>query len=298
LPALSENLKMDDEVPRCPRCGRRVSFDASACDACGYQLIPHRTRAHCKHCGRRIPADAATCPRCGADRTEEIARAGRPSTVRRVARVGVLVFAALLLLCCGWVVFRALTTNTLARAFGLFEPIRTPTRFVEVIYVVATTPAPTPTNPPTATATANASATPTRRGARKQTPTPVGPTLPAGFYAAPILVAPANATVYQGASSAITLQWQPVSAIGLREDEWYFVSISFTASDGSQGSRTGWSKETHWDVPNDWWSEAASDARSFKWTVSVMRIDGADPTTTSSRTLASPNSVVRLFIWN
>lgn len=289
---------MEVEVPRCPRCGRRVSPEASTCDACGYHLIPHRTRAPCRHCGNRIPADAATCPRCGADRMADIASVGRPSDILRVARVGVFVFAVLVLLCCGWVVFRAFTTNTLARALGLLDPSRTPTQFVEIIYVVATTSAPTPPIPPTATATSNASATPTRRGARARTPTPAGPTLPAGFYAAPVLVAPANAKVYQGASSTITLQWQPVSANGLRENEWYFVSISFTTSDGSQGSRTGWSKETHWDVPNDWWREAANDTRSFKWTVSVMRIDGADPTTTSSRTLASPNSATRLFIWN
>ena len=247
-----------------------------------------RARITCSHCGSRIPADSAACPRCGAD-----PRAGRSP---RAALIGAIVIAVLLLVCCGWLAFRALTTNTLARALGFIDtPTSTPTQVVQITYVVATPPL---TPIPTATPTSRFSPTPTRRGARASTPVPTGTPAVQNSYAASQLVAPLNATVYEGADSVITLQWQPVSPDGLRESEWYYITLAYTARDGTPGLRYGWSKETRWNVPAAAWYDAANDARAFKWYVAVMRIQGAEPLMSPSRTPVSPNSATRTFIWH
>lgn len=101
-----------------------------------------------------------------------------------------------------------------------------------------------------------------------------------------------------GPSAIITLQWQPVSPNGLRENEWYYVTLTYVARDGTPGLRNGWSKETHFDIKGEWWSDAAGDARMFKWNVAVMRIDGVDPLLSPSKTLVSPSSATRTFFWN
>jgi hypothetical protein len=269
-----------------------VNAADSVCAACGYELVVRRERIRCSHCGSRIPADAAVCPRCGVD--------PRARRFPHAARVGAIAIAALLLMCCGWVAIRAVTTNTLGRALGLDQPTTVPTQVVQVIYVVATpiSPTPTLTPNPTATPTPRFSPTPTRRGARTATPVPTSAAVAPGAYAAPQLVSPLNATVYQGADSVITLQWQPVSPNGLRENEWYYITMAYTARDGTPGFRYGWSKETRWNVPSAAWNDAANDARTYKWYVAVMRIQGADPLMSPSKTPVSPNSATRTFIWH
>jgi DNA-directed RNA polymerase subunit RPC12/RpoP len=293
LPALSENIQLSDDATRCPQCGKRVTADDSVCAACGFELVAHRTRIRCSHCGSRIPVDSVQCPRCGAD--------PHASRIPRAARIGALVLAFMLLVCIAWVIFRAITTNVFGRALGLNELVQTPTQFIQVINVVATTArsTPSPTQNPTATPSARFSPTPTRRGALTATPMPTTPTPVQGFYSAPLLSAPANATVYtNGPQAIITLQWQPVSPNGLRESEWYHITLTYVARDGAPGLRNGWSKETHFDVKGEWWGDAAADARTWKWNVAVMRIDGADPLLSPSKTLASPISATRTFFWN
>jgi hypothetical protein len=199
------------------------------------------------------------------------------------------------------VVFRAITTNVFGRALGLNTLVQTPTEFIQVIYVVATTARPTssPTQNPTVTPLARFSPTPTRRGTRAATTSPAPPTPVQVSYFAPQLIAPANATVYSnGPLASITLQWQPVSPNGLRESEWYHVTITYAARDGTPGLRNGWSKETRFEVKGEWWGDAAPDARTFKWNVAVMGIDGADPLLSPTKTLVSPISATRTFFWN
>jgi DNA-directed RNA polymerase subunit RPC12/RpoP len=291
-----------EDAPRCPRCGKRISAKMSVCSACGHELVAHRSRIRCVHCKSRIPADAVKCPRCGAN-----PRASRH--IPRAVSVGALIAVALLLLSClSWVGYRAVTTNVLARALSSLAPTRTPTQVIQyVIYVIATPVPPTPTFTPTATLTATprASPTPTLRSSGqaqrtvRATATTLVPATPAlSFYPAPQLTAPLDRTVYTGANSIIALEWQPLAGASLQENEWYMISITYTARDGRPTVQTRWSKETRWTVPNVWWNEASKDARMFKWNVSVMRIQGIDPFTSPSHTPASPNSVTRTFYWH
>jgi hypothetical protein len=201
----------------------------------------------------------------------------------------------------GWIIFRALTTNTLPRALGLLEPTRTPTQqVVQVIYVIATPVPATSTLMPTATftPTSRLSPTPTRRGARTPTLTLAAPTPTLAAYPAPLLIAPANVAIFDGAEASITLEWGSVSPSGLRENEWYRISVSYTGRDAKPVEQTGWSKETRWSVPTAWWNDAASGARTFTWNITVMRVEGVDPFASPSRTPAGPTSATRSFIWN
>ncbi len=261
------------------------------CSACGYEFLPHVQRIRCGQCGRRIPADQEVCPRCGRD----------PHAERRFrARWLAAIVGALLVLCVGWFVYRMIATNTLARALGLAPATAgPPTVVVHVIYVVATTAAPMPTvtYTPTATSIPRVSPTPTRRGALTATATR-RPTPAPGTYPAPQLTAPPNGALYSGPDATIALEWSPVAASGLRENEWYQISLTFTDRVGKLVSQVAWSKETRWVVRGDWWSQASPDTRTFQWQVSTVQIEGIDPYVSPTRAPTSPPSVVRTFVWN
>jgi predicted RNA-binding Zn-ribbon protein involved in translation (DUF1610 family) len=300
MPQLDESARLNDDAPRCPSCGKRVSAAALTCPACGYELLPHRTRIRCKRCGSRIPADATVCPRCkGNPHADRI-----PPIIPRLAAIFI---GVLLLICVGWIVFRALTTNTLVRALNLNPPTRVPTQVILVVYVVASPipPTATPTGLPSTTTqrtpapTSRFSPTPTRRGAPTATPIPVTPTLPPGFYPMPQLLAPANTTVYTGADANILLEWLPVSSSGLRENEWYEIKLTYTARNNTTGDyRRHYTKETRWTVPTDWHNDLAADARTVKWSVTVVRVEGLDPFASLNRTPISAPSATRSFIWD
>ena len=262
------------------------------------EFLPHRARIRCNHCGHRIPADFEICPRCGAD-----PRASRwpiPRVPKRVAQIAAILLGLFLLLCLGWVIFRAIATNALPRLLGMTEPTRVPTQVVQVIYVVATLVPPTPTLVPTIAPTPipKISPSPTRRGARTPTATRPAPTIAPAAYPAPQLSGPPNTTVFSSAAANIVLEWQPVSPNGLRENEWYRISISYVGRDGKPVEQIRWSKETRWTVLAEWWSDISTDARTVKWNVVVMRIEGIDPFASPNKTPASPPSVTRSFIWN
>jgi ribosomal protein L40E len=282
-------------LPRCPSCGKRISAQATLCPACGYELLPRHARVRCKRCGSRIPADATVCPRC-----QKNPHADRiPPLLPRLAAV----FAGVVLLVCvGWILFRAFTTNTLARALNLNPPTAVPTKIIQVVYVVASPipSTPTPTATITPTATSRFTATPTLRssGQAPRSAKTATPTLPAGFYPTPQLLAPANTTVYSGADANILLEWLPVTASGLRENEWYEVKLIYTARGNSPGEYRHYTKETRWTVQTAWRNDLSADARTVKWFVTVVRVDGLDPFASLNRTPSSAASAARLFIWN
>ncbi len=281
-----------DNSPRCPRCGKRNVAHATQCVSCGYEFIPRRTRVRCAHCGKRIPADEAVCPHCDHD-----PHASRfPFTLRVI----IIFLCAILIACGGWIAFRALNVFVFP---GAARADVTPTAAVQIIFVVATVPAPSftplPTLTPNATTTPTSrfSPTPTRIGVRaSNTPLPSRtPTL--APYSAPRLIAPLNATIYEGAHANIALEWQSVALNGLRENEWYMISVAYTARDGKSATRIGWSKETRWTVIKDWHADISLNARTLSWNVTVMRVDGADPFASLTRAPASPVSAARTIIW-
>ncbi len=281
-----------------------MNGDAVVCPTCGAEFLPHRTRTRCRRCGYRIPIQATVCPKCGAQRV------GLVFAIRRGATA---LMGLLLLVCLGWVVLRAITTNALPRFLGLVEPERSPTP--AVIYVVATQALPLPTLllPPTVEPTVQPSPTPTRRGAPTATPTRRGAPTPTALapssipviltptpatYPAPQPLAPLNASIFKGADAKIILEWQPATRAGLSESEWYMISIQYTGRDGKPAERIGWSREARWTVGQEWWNEASPTARTFQWQVTVTRIEGVDPYASPSRVPISPPSPARTFIWN
>jgi len=116
-------------------------------------------------------------------------------------------------------------------------------------------------------------------------------------YGAPKLSAPATNANFSGADAEIVLEWTSVVVNGLRENEWYLITISYTARDGKATTQSAWSRETRWNVKKDWWSDASLAARTFSWNVQLMRVDGADPFTSPTRTPATPPSETRKFVW-
>jgi ribosomal protein L40E len=296
---LDQSAHLNDDVSRCPSCGKRISPEATLCPTCGYELLPRRTRIRCKRCGSRIPVDATVCPRCKADpHTDRI-----PPIIPRLVAISA---GVVLLVCVGWIIFRAFTTNTLVRALNLNPPTVAPTKIIQVVYVVASPVPPTPTltAPPlaiaqgTPTPTSRVSPTPTKRGARTATSAAITPTLPTGFYPMPQLLAPANTTVYSGADANILLEWLPVSPNGLRENEWSEIKLNYTARNNTPGEYRYYTKETRWAVRTDWRNDLSPDVRVVKWYVTIVRVDGLDPFASLNRVPISAPSAVRSFIWN
>lgn len=216
-------------------------------------------------------------------------------------RGALLGVSIVLLICVGWIIFRVFATNTLGRALNFNAPTPIPTRVIQVIQVVATPLPPTPTSTATIapTPTARFSPTPTRRGARTALPAiPSTPTLPPGFYPPPQLLAPAHTTVYRGADANIVLEWLPVTAGALRENEWYEIKLNYAARNNTPGEYRYYTKETRWVVRADWRSELSPETRAVQWVVTVVRVEGLDPFASLNRAPVSAPSATRVFIWN
>ena len=284
-----KNIRFDEDAARCPHCGKRLNPEATLCASCGYELIARHPRIRCARCRNRIPADATACPRCGAD--------PRPKPIPRAVRIGALIAIALIALACiGWVAYRAMTTDVLARGLGLIQPSRVPTQIVHVVFVVATPVPPTATLAPLPTITAppRVSPTATRRGQSAITPQPIAPGM---IYLAPQLVAPLNALIFNSVADPVSLEWRAVAPSGLHENEWYAITVAYTGRDASPVTKTHWTRETRWTIPKEWHAEIAPDARTIRWHVGVVRIEGIDPITSPNRAPISPNSAQRTFIW-
>ena len=263
----------------------------TVCPACGYELLPHPARITCKRCGSRIPADSVKCPRCNNDpRAERIP----PIVMRLMALFAGIVF----LICIGWIVFRVVTTNVAVQFLGLNQPTRVPTRVIQVIYVVASPAPPTSTSVPSPTPTKPISPTPTRRGAPAATSIPKPTSIPPGFYPAIALNAPANTAVYGGANAVIVMEWLSVAPNGLKENEWHEIKLNFTGRDNQPTERKSYTKETRWIVSPDLYREISPTARTFNWTLNIVRVDGFDPLASLNRAVITVSSSTRTFIWN
>jgi hypothetical protein len=157
---------------------------------------------------------------------------------------------------------------------------RTPTVTVTPSPTVTVTPVPpteTPTPlPPTETARPTATATPTPR------------------FVAAVLLGPADQAEFSGRGTEIVLSWEPAGA--LQDDEWYGVSLRYTAGGGIQYSGT-WTKDTRWLVPDDVHRQAGHNERGFEWDVTVMRQTGTKPGGGRDGVPIGPVSETRTFYW-
>ncbi len=257
--------------------------------------IPRHKRITCSICGYRIPADAIRCPHCRQD----------PHQFRlKWTRVLLLIVSgALLIYLCfllSRIFFAAQFSAAIVEPTSTHTPPATLTMTVLAIQETATITPITlpPTLPPSATPTITSRFTPspTRRGATTTTPTPATPTAKPTDYAAPKLTAPLNATTFSGADASIVLEWQGVSTSGLRENEWYLISVLYASRNGAT-TRREWSRETRWQVKKELWSDALPNARMFSWNIQVMRVEGANPYSSSNPAPASPSSETRTFVW-
>ena len=248
-------------------------------------------RVNCSNCGYRIRADAEVCPHCHVD---PHTRRPLPSNLL----IGVLVVLVLAFVC----VFASqflVNPMTQFAALGLKPQ---PTTVIQVIYSVVTPVPPTPTAGPSVTPlpaspAPRPSPTPARPSAPTLAPTQPAPSPTSSEFGVPKLTAPANNANFTGADAEIALEWQTVAPGGLRENEWYLVSLAYTSRNGGAVTQSGWSRETRWSVKKDWWSDASVTTRTFAWSVQLMRIEGADPYASATRTPISPPSETRRFVW-
>ncbi len=257
--------------------------------------IPKRKRRNCGNCGYRIPADALICPRCRQD--------PRQFRFKWMTVILLIIGAALFIYLC-LLVSRILSVTFFSAGIAESTPTRVPpstlTLAAQAVLETATVTPITlpPTLPPSATPTITSRFTPspTRRGAPTTTSTLGSPTPKLADYAAPKLTAPLNSAAFSGAEANISLEWESVSVSGLRENEWYLISVLYASRNGAT-TRREWSRETRWQVKKDLWSDALPNARTFTWNIQVMRVDGANPYSSPNPIPASPASETRNFLW-
>ena len=176
---------------------------------------------------------------------------------------------------------------SIAQSFGITQEAlaaynnRTPADILQVDQQLRIPPAgatiqiPTATPRPTSTPRPSPTALPTAT-------TVVG-------LAAPVLVSPANLDGFN-ASTQPVLMWQPVA--GMTEQDYYYVKVAFTMSNGQTGYADADVAGTSYVVP--WWvfDAATPPDRLASWTVQVRRI-GAD----GQAVAVSPASPARQFYW-
>ena len=274
---------------RCKACGARVKPGLEVCPACGATLGPVHVlggRVRCRTCQKRVPSGVKICPCCGAP-------------LRSTKRVLIIFLVLLLVLEVALYLAKYHVPWNRLRALGrlvrlpevtfLSTPTFTSTRTATATLTSTptTTRTPTPTLPPPTDTPVPPTATRTRAPAPTATPKPK--------YSAPRLIAPEDGGEFQGADAQITLQWE--SAGTLAEDEWYAVSVTFTAG-GVAEYEGSWTKDNSWLLPAGLYTRAGQSERGFNWQVTVMRQTGTRADGGREGLAVSPGSVRRTFFWN
>jgi len=139
----------------------------------------------------------------------------------------------------------------------------------------------------TPTFTAMPSPTPTATRTRTPSPTPTQ-------HLALRLVAPQDQERFEGLDAQVILSWEPAGT--LAEDEWYGVSLRFTADGVVQYGGT-WTKDTSWVVVSDFYTKADQAERAFQWDVTVMKQTGSQPDGSREGIALGPASETRTFLW-
>lgn len=273
---------------RCRTCGAQVKSGLGVCPACGASLgqvriLGHRVR--CRSCQKRVPSGVKICPYCGAPLR---------STLRMVIRFLVLLLILEAALYLGkyhvpWQYLRALWHLVrVPEVTFLATPTFTSTRTATVTLTITPTRTRTPTEtamPPTETPLPP-TATNTRAPTRTATPPPK--------YSAPRLSSPADGSEFRGGDAQITLQWESVGT--LADDEWYAVSVTFTAAGVAQYDGT-WTKDSSWTLPAGLYARAGQNERGFNWQVTVMRQTGTKADGGREGVAVSSSSARRTFFW-
>jgi len=282
---------------RCPTCGSEVKPGLSMCPWCGAvvrRIRPLRGKLRCRSCQRRVAAGLTVCPYCGA----RLRRSWRRplQLLLALAIVAALVYLGKtyvprysVQLRRAWTALRALPgTVKPPEVTFLLTPTftATPTATRTPLPTVTRTPLPTRTAIPPTDTPLPPTATATRPPAPTRTPTP--------RFAAPQLVWPDNGVEIGGSDAHITLRWQ--SAGALAEDEWYALSLRFSAGGITHYSGT-WTKETSWVVPTELFTKAGQAERIFKWDVTVMRQTSTKADGGREGVTISPTSETRAFFW-
>jgi len=208
-----------------------------------------------------------------------------------IVLVGLVMAAHLLLNCVPWDELRILKERVkLPQVAFLTTPTVTPTFTPDRTLTFILTPSPTPTLTevlllPTDMPTA---LPPTATQAPKPTSTPTF------SFPAPHLLAPEDRAEFRGGGARIELSWEPVGT--LSEDEWYAVSLRFTADGIGHYSGT-WTKEKSWRVPRDLRVQAGHAERAFQWDVTVMRQTDTKPGGGRKGVPQSALGETRTFMW-
>lgn len=273
---------------RCRTCGAQVKSGLGVCPVCGASLgrvriLGHRVR--CRSCQKRVPSGVKICPYCGAPLR---------STLRVVIRflVILLILEAALYLgmyCMPWRHLRALwqlvrPPEVTFLATPTFTSTRTPT--VTVTITPTRTRTPTNTSVPPTNTVVPPTATNTRIPAPTATPKPK--------YPAPKLILPDDGTEFRGGDAQIALQWESVGT--LAEEEWYAVSVTFTAAGVTQYDGT-WTKDSSWILPAGLYNRAGQNERGFSWQVTVMKQTGTKADGGRQGVAVSSSSARRTFFW-
>jgi len=140
-----------------------------------------------------------------------------------------------------------------------------------------TVPPPTATSPPTLIAAPSATTPPTAAPTATRPAATRAPTRPAGQFAAPNLLEPADGRSFaQG--EVIVLRWQSVGT--LPEDAFYRIKVDFTpAQDPAMTwgwTDYSWVKEAQWALSQHDYLPTLSADGVFRWSVQVMRRTGSD----------------------
>lgn len=275
---------------RCRTCGAEVKRGLKVCPECGATLNRSRLFGRplrCRSCQARVPSGLSICPYCAAPLRRSWQRVFRGLFLLLAVPTAVY----LLMHYMPWAKLQALSQHVQIQvpsiaflATSTFTPLPSPT----CTLTATGTPTPSPTYTPlspTETPTVPPP-TATKRPAPTRTPKPP--------FDAPRLISPENQTEFHGGDAQIQLTWASVGA--LAEDQWYALSLRFTANGVVHYSGT-WTKETNWIVPADLYTKAGQSERAFQWDVTVMKQTGIKADGGREGVALSPTSETRIFFW-
>ena len=276
---------------RCRNCGSDVRSGLSVCPQCGATLKRRkflRRQVRCRSCQAQVSFGLTICPYCGAP----LRSSWRRYVLLLVTLALLAAVAYMLVNYVPWpklrtIVGRVRVPSVAFLATPTFTTMPSPTRAA----TRTKTPSPTWTKtlvPATETPTVTpVRPTATRRPGATRTPTP--------RFVAPRLAAPADQAQFQGSGARIVLSWEPMGT--LAEDEWYALSVRFTADGVARYSGT-WTKDTSWVVASDLYGKAGQAERAFQWDVTVMKQTGLRPDGGQEGVALSPKSETRTFLWS